>query len=231
MCEKIDIKGSSFNYYPIDLKNDGSEPRLDIRVAIENLKIFKMTADAVELPIMLMYGTLLGAIREGQFLKHDSDTDLVVEETDEDKLLKIIPDLEIKGLLLVRYEKVIVFGAGIIMYSFMRNGMWIDVYLLQRRRSCIICGIAYPSVFFEDLQNVSFYGEIYHIPNNVEDFLVLGYGADWRIPKENFHISLVKYLLRLRIYLGVRHIISILLRKILPRRFFSKLKKIVCKYG
>ena len=195
----ITIKGKVLHYYPRKLTNDGSEPRLDIPIAKDNLFIFKSIADKHNLPFILMYGTLLGAVREHSFLEHDSDTDLGIYKKHEHILLEMIPELEKMGLLFIRYTNLTLFGKGDITYSFMKNGMYIDIYIMQRTtNSYIICGIKYPKIFFDNTHTILFYDHEYQIPYACEDFLVYAYGANWETPKLGNHTSAVKQILRIR---------------------------------
>jgi len=197
----ITIKGKKLPYYPRMLTNDGSEPRLNIPVARENLSIFKDIADKYSLPIILIYGTLLGAVRESSFLKHDSDTDITIHEKNEYILLNMIPELEEAGLLFVRYHKVVFFNKGMITYSFMRNEMWIDIYIMQKAfNGYIIFGKKYPKEYFKRLAFISFYEREYLVPYNPEGFLALVYGNGWKIPKPGEHGSPIKHILLIRIY-------------------------------
>ena len=184
----ITINGKKLSYYPRHLSIDDDNPCLDILIVIENLKIFKKIADKYKLPVILIYGTLLGAIRENSFIKHDTDTDLVIDIKYENKLLEMIPELEKEGLLFIRYYKYTILNKGSIIYSFMRNEMWIDVYLMQNYlNSYVIDGSKYPKEHFSRFDLLSFYEQKYLIPYNSEKLLALIYGNDWRIPKSNFH--------------------------------------------
>jgi len=60
---------------------------LNKKIAEENLKLFKQIADKYNLKLILAYGTLLGAIREGDFITHDYDIDLMIFKEDIEKLL------------------------------------------------------------------------------------------------------------------------------------------------
>ena len=231
MADKIKIKGREFNYYPVRLVNDGTEPRLDISVAIENLKIMRTVLNNTDIPFMLIYGTLLGAVRDGGFIKHDSDTDLLIDEDDELKLLDAIPVLEKRGLLLVRYEKLTFFGLGDIVYSFMRNNMWIDIFILQHAgEHCIIAGIKYPYHYFINAGKVVFYDDEYAIPSDIDDCLALLYGKDWKTPVENAHAGNVKFIFRMRVYYSFIRFAGLILKSILPKNIFQKLRKKIFGY-
>jgi hypothetical protein len=101
----ITIRGRTFSYYPRHLFNDGSEPRLDIPVARENLSLFKNIAEKHHIPVILVYGTLLGAVRERAFLAHDSDTDIAIDRKYEYMLLEIIPRTEKSRIVIYQVYK------------------------------------------------------------------------------------------------------------------------------
>ena len=232
MGQMIKIKGKKINYYPVELKNDGSEPRLDVLVAVENLNILKQVMDNAGIRVMLMYGTLLGAVRENGFIKHDSDTDVVIYPDDEKKLISMIPELEKLGLLLVRYVKICPLGLGEITYSFMRKGMWIDVYILQYALTgCVIAGLKYPYKYFRNPIKLNFYGNDFYAPSNVEDFLSFAYGKYWRVPVQNSHTTPVKYIFQWRMYFFIRRMIASVLQKVLPVKHFAYIRSKFRKQG
>ena len=73
---------------------------------------------------ILAFGTLLGAVREGNFIKGDDDVDIIV--TDEDKLFKSIPFLYDHGLYINRIFKTE-------LYTFHTDGKkgHVDMYILR----------------------------------------------------------------------------------------------------
>lgn len=65
--------------------------------AVKALKEVKEVLDSHGITFWLDLGTLLGAIREGQFIEWDSDIDLGALEADCDKIRQAIPALEKRG--------------------------------------------------------------------------------------------------------------------------------------
>lgn len=182
MDQKITIKGRDFYYTPQKLTYENEHP-IDVNVAKENLLLFNKVAKANDFEFILFFGTLLGAIREKGFIKHDTDIDLVT--TNENKLLDIIPQLQQNGFKFVRYY---VHEHNVI-YSFSRNGVYLDVYLAEKNGSkeYFVSRLKIPKTFIENLKTISFLNDSFFISAKYEKFLILHYGKDWRIPKKNFH--------------------------------------------
>ena len=44
--------------------------------------------------------------------------------------------------------------------------------------------------FFDDLQQIEFYGKSINVPSDYEEFLEVKYGADWRTPKKKWNVAL-----------------------------------------
>ena len=57
---------------------------IDKEKAFENLSIFKEIADRNGFKFFLAYGTMLGAVREKDFIDHDEDIDLGADYQDVD---------------------------------------------------------------------------------------------------------------------------------------------------
>ena len=77
--------------------------RIDKKIARENLVLLKRLCDVAGLKFILFYGSLLGAVREHDFITHDEDIDVVMYKTDMSKFLNMLFDLRKEGFELARY--------------------------------------------------------------------------------------------------------------------------------
>lgn len=177
----ININGKPFHFQDIELTYENSHV-IDATVAKNNLLDFKRIMDNENIVFCIMHGTLLGAIREKGFIGHDIDIDTCV--LDEQKLIEAIPMLDREGLKLCRYEP-----TGI--YSFIRNGVYIDVYIVNELKGIMnpfyvrYLYKVIPRKFFKNLKTMEFLGETFTIPNHTLQLLEFWYGKNWRIPTSN----------------------------------------------
>ena len=149
--------------------------------AKETLFKTKDIFDQCKMDFCLAYGTLLGAIREKDFIKCDFDVDIYVEN--EEELFRNLPFLESKGLRLIRAipEEV---------YSFRLNkGCYIDVYIFRKLGFSfwgLYCyGLAEtyaPKKYFKKKIDIDFLGRTFKCPQNPEKLLEFWYGKTWRTP-------------------------------------------------
>lgn len=178
---QILIKGKAFHFEEIELTYESSHI-IDNTVAKQNLLDFRAILDKSKVKFLLMHGTLLGAIREHDFIKHDIDIDTCTFE--EEKLVEIIPELSQAGLKLCRYEKNLI-------YSFIRNGVYIDVYIANKLQGLIspfyvrYLNRIIPRKYFRHTKKISFLGETFRIPNHSIKLLEFWYGKDWHTPISN----------------------------------------------
>lgn len=154
---------------------------LDKKRAKENLILFKKICDEFDLNFVLLYGTLLGAIRDHDFITHDYDIDVGIFATQERKLLNAKEALINSGFELIRTEK----SDNVI--SFMRNDEYIDVLVLHPFRQVFknyyACdGGKFDVKYLDSLNEINFLGEIFTIPNHAIDLLEKNYGGDWMTP-------------------------------------------------
>lgn len=161
--------------------------QIDRNLAFENLKIVMQILRNAGIRVSPAYGTLLGIIRENNFIEWDEDIDLFILSEDKFKLLNAFWELKKEGLKLVREER-----CGHL-YSVMRNGEYIDFYIMDRISPEIRTG--YGDLFmFEkyltDLVEWNFRGLAINIPREYEQCLEFLYG-DWRTPVKyaNFNLS------------------------------------------
>lgn len=178
---EINIKGKIFTFEDVTLTYDNATT-IDTSIAQQNLLDFKKILDLKKIKFLIMHGTLLGAIREHNFIKHDIDIDTCT--FNEEKLIEAIPDLNEIGLKLCRYEEHAI-------YSFIRNGVYIDVYIVNKLQGLIrpfYVRYLYhiiPRKYFRHTKTMSFLGETFRIPNHCTIFLEFWYGQNWRTPISN----------------------------------------------
>lgn len=152
------------------------------------------------------YGSLLGIVREGHFLGHDTDMDISCNVKDEAAFAEVAAILD-KKLIPAGFQKKhdIYMGEHLSECTYMYMGVSIDFianvvteeesynYLFYRTQ-----GVEYtdgnettvwiskkPPVTQTVLQPL---GNIHvHIPQNAEEVLTMEYGEDWRVPNPDWN--------------------------------------------
>lgn len=154
---------------------------LDRLIARENLKIFCSIVENSNLKYGLFFGTLLGAIRENNFIEHDEDTDIYMLYEERESFLKLLFEFENKELKVVRLDKDMV--------SLMRKDEYIDVYFFRikykfgiKRLRVYSNETEYPALGLENPVKRDFLGIEVSIPSNSVNLLERMYGKNWQIP-------------------------------------------------
>lgn len=150
--------------------------QINKEIALENLKDFLRIMDEAGIKTVPGFGSLLGIVRDNDFITWDEDIDLCILEEEEFKLEKSLYILKDNGFDLVRYERI-----GL--YSFIRNGEYIDIYVLQDIGGGIRnCGedFLFEDDFIDTIPH-EFKGLTLYIPRNYERHLEFLYG-DWKTP-------------------------------------------------
>lgn len=98
---------------------------LDLAVCKENLLLFKDVMDDCRIPFFLAFGTLLGAMRENDFIDSDHDTDVIVSPPDEERLVETVNSGRIQaiGFRVIRLMPDLV--------TFGRREEYLDVYIFR----------------------------------------------------------------------------------------------------
>ncbi len=184
-AKKYVIIGGKRFYYDEILLEHGRK-RIDRIIAKENLEIFHKVIEKSDVNYGLFFGTLLGAVREGNFIAHDEDTDIYVFEEEKDKVKALLPAFRKAGLELVRLEPY--------MISLMRKDEYIDLYFfkeikhpLGKRTRKNHYQWEFDAEPLENPEKFEFLGMSFPVPENPEHMLEVIYGKTWRTPIENYN--------------------------------------------
>lgn len=152
-----------------------------------------------QIKFWLVYGTLLGYIREGKILDFDCDFDVGVWYTDYSQELE--NKLQENGFKLVhQYRSISEYQAFEQTYE--KDGVSIDVFYHFKNETRIWANVFYrePASALEeniyrireldyplaDLKQITFLDNYVYIPCNAEVYLEEIYGSNWRIPDPNY---------------------------------------------
>lgn len=154
---------------------------IDRNVCKNNLLEFKKILDNENLKFGLIFGTLLGAIREKNFIEYDEDVDVYVLDENKEKILSLLFIFKNHGFDVARYDGELL--------TIIKDNDYIDIYFFKKkffkRRVCM--QYEYYSEFFNKFTKTPFLGEMFNTPNNYKIFLNELYGKDWMIPKKDAH--------------------------------------------
>lgn len=148
----------------------------------KNMLDFKRVMDKHGIHFALIFGSLLGAIREGKPIDWDSDADVACFEHDHRKIHRVITDLQADGFAVVPKDYCPIHDHFVI-----RDGEKIDIWWFCDTGTEWFYdkNIRYPKKYFDKLDKMEFLGDTFRIPNNPEEFLTVTYGEDWRTPNKN----------------------------------------------
>lgn len=186
----------SWNYCP--------DAEFDKNVAKNCLSVFNQVLTVNNVPFMLTWGTLLGAVRDNDFIGNDTDIDVMVFESDLQNMLRLIPTLYENGVKLCRYSE------GII-YSFLYEGMILDVDIIRssffpyslRYYSILECFM--PKKYLILGGTIHFCGMDFISMQKPEEFLEYIYGKTWKIPiKGDGGRIMPKWMFLERLYYKIR---------------------------
>lgn len=143
----------------------GSKKPLNKNVAKDILISFKNVAEKNNIIFWLDCGTLLGAIRNKDFIDYDIDIDVRIYFNDIPKLIKSIPELKENGLDILRTSNNEI--------SFIKDGEYLDIEFLKQ-----------PTKYTKELDTINFLDIEFKIPKYIDEYLTIMYG-DWKTPSKN----------------------------------------------
>jgi hypothetical protein len=141
---------------------------------------------AVDLRYFLIFGTLLGAIREKDFIVYDDDIDLGIYIEDTDKLINALTILTkdygfVISKISTSCESVTIYYQNII----------IDIGLFHRDKKVYIYNDFFenkiPIRFLDQLEKTNLFNREFLVPYDVENYLSFMYGKNWRVPTQKWN--------------------------------------------
>ncbi|MDB5963128.1 MAG: LicD family protein [Massilia sp.] len=137
--------------------------------------------------LWLSYGTLLGCIREGDFIFHDDDVDMSYLSTKSspqeviEEMVGICKQMVADGWnMRVSVNGIIKPGSGFNMDIY---AAWIqDGKLFMQNTTCF----PFSREDVEPCRQLEFNGAMAWVPHNAEGFLASKYGANWRVPDPGY---------------------------------------------
>lgn len=209
MMQTIPTKDGDYSFESVHLYHGRKKIAKDI--ARENLIILREELIKTDIKWGLIFGTLLGAIREQDFIDHDEDTDVYVFHEHKKKLFNMFSELKENGFEVVRYQGYLL--------SIMRKNEYIDFYFFKRKLFGRRAGELYvPRRYFSSTEIITFHGHSFPTLNEPRNFLCYTYGPDWDVPRTDSHAQgnppLWKMILRKRFPLSIK-----------VYRFFKKTEK------
>lgn len=169
-----------------------------------NLVLLKDFLDAVEIPFRLGYGTLLGVVRDNNFILGDNDVDLLVSKSYKQCFLENQKKLELMGFVFYRVTNNAI--------TLVKDNVTFDCYFFSQqnlidkvldRVSCsfgVWCVII-DNFYWENSVPIIFLNRKFLIFDKHIEWLVQVYGAGWRVPqnvKGNTRTFTSKYLCKLK---------------------------------
>jgi ubiquinone/menaquinone biosynthesis C-methylase UbiE len=138
-----------------------------------------------DITFMLVFGTLLGAYRDGDFIEWDEDVDIALFDRDKEAVDKLIKGgyFAIYGLEFIRDDPVC--------YSFVYDNNYIDLYFFTDTGEDFVCGskMKIERTQLDKLSTIKFLGEDFQTVRYITRYLIDKYGMKWIEPIKDKHAT------------------------------------------
>ena len=181
MKQAIETSKGSFFFKPKYLYQ--GRKKIGKKIARTNLLTIRNILKKSKIRWGLIFGTLLGAFREKDFITHDDDVDIFIYDEDRKILINLLHEFKNYGFEVVRYEKDS-------LLSIMRKNEQIDFYLFKKTllgRRCLDYYI--PKIHFKRIGKIKFFNKYFPTVDKINQYLIFQYGKDWKVPKKNAYLK------------------------------------------
>lgn len=154
-----------------------------------------------EIDICCAYGTLLGFVREGGFIGHDDDIDMMVINNEKFSWKKIETIMKENGFNLFRY---FTYKGKVMEQTYEWNGITIDLFMFTPIEDGMIAyffdrkfdveyddekqystkKVTFPA--FKGIEKKEYNGQLLYVPIEPDEWLEYWYGNNWRTPDPSF---------------------------------------------
>lgn len=172
----LKTRRGKIHYKPINLFLGINQ--INKEIAFQNLNDIAKILRKHNIPLTPCYGTLLGIIRDHDFIEWDEDIDLMVLNEKKDDLLDALWDMKDIGFKFIREDR-----CDHIL-TVMREGEYIDFYIMDSISPEIRTDYSINFFFEKHLSNLiewDFNGLQVMVPKDYDEFLSFLYG-DWKTP-------------------------------------------------
>ena len=157
-------------------------------VVLKNLLDFKKVMEKWKIPFFFIWGTLLGAIRENDFIEYDDDIDLgsYLELKNSEAMVEVRKEMRELGFWVP--EEDMPAGDDV----FIRDGEKIELWWYEKVGDTRVYdkertkNVYVPADWIDPIRAIIFHGHAFWIPAEWEKMLIQTYGEDWETPIKNY---------------------------------------------
>lgn len=173
----------------------GRSRPLDPDLLFQNLLDVKKVFDKHGLKFWISHGTLLGAIRDNQFILWDDDADIAMDFSQRHLVEPALKELRALGFYIppsdpnkpIDKENSPYYDLHMI-----RNGEKVEAWFFEKKGDFWVYDeprckndLKHPAKYYDVLEDFVFRGVTFKRPSHLNDWLVMMYGTGWKTPDPN----------------------------------------------
>ena len=202
---KDELLSDFYQKYDTNFNSNEEEKAVVLMFDVKNI------LESLSINYWIEGGTLLGAVRDKKLIPWDHDIDMGIINNSNDIIKKMIKKLKSKFYVSIKTFDTIegVWNLGkyrIIKvypkkYFFLKESLCLDIFIYYKGNVPNIKHEVYKYVvwgkngfhkkeFFDNIEQINFYGQLINVPSNYEEFLTIKYGSDWKTPKKKWNVAI-----------------------------------------